>query len=276
MDVYLNDRFIPLQQATLPIGDLSIQRGYGIFDFFRLQENVLLYVEDHLHRFCHSAEVMHLPVPYPVETMRGLIRELADRNNLREAGIKMILTGGESADAWHPGTPAFMLMASPMSLGIPQEPKAVRVITHEYVRDVPEAKNINYTMGVWLQQRMKAEGTDDVVYFRDGKISELPRCNIFVVRADGSVITPDSGILEGITRKRLLEVHDVPVRTGVVTTEDLQAASEVFLTSSTKRIQAIVSIDGKPVGNGQPGPVTRMLLGKLLETERQYIAAAKR
>ena len=152
MQVYLNDRFLPIAEASIPVGDLSVQRGYGIFDFFRLQENVLLYVEDHLQRFCHSARVMHLPVPYPVEKMRGLIRELAERNNLTEAGIKMILTGGESSDAWQPGTPAFLLMAMPMSLGIPSEPKAIRVITHEYVRDVPEAKTINYTMGVWLQQ----------------------------------------------------------------------------------------------------------------------------
>jgi len=271
MQVYLNDRFLPLAQASLPVTDLAIQRGYGIFDFFRLQENVLLYVEDHLQRFCHSAEVMHLPVPYAVETMHGLIRELADRNNLTEAGIKMILTGGDSPDAWQIGAPAFLLMASPMSLGIPQEPKSIRVITHEYMRDVPEAKTINYTMGVWLQQRMKAEGAEDVIYFRDGQVSELPRCNLFIVRADGTVITPDTGILHGVTRKRLLEIRDVPVTAGTVTSTDLHAATEVFLTSSTKRIQSIVSIDGKPVGNGQPGPITRLLLNKLLEAERRYI-----
>lgn len=271
MQVYLNDRFLPLAQSSIPVGDLSVQRGYGIFDFFRLQENVLLYVDDHLQRFCHSAEVMHLPVPYSVEKMRSLIRELAERNNLTEAGIKMILTGGDSPDAWQPGTPAFLLMAMPMSLGIPAEPKAIRVITHEYVRDVPEAKTINYTMGVWLQQRMKAESADDVIYFRDGRVSELPRCNVFIVRKDGVVVTPDTAILEGVTRKRLLEIKDITVNANVVTTEDLHNAAEVFLTSSTKRIQAIVAIDGKPVGDGQPGPVTRLLLNKLLEAERQYI-----
>ena len=271
MEVFLNDRFIPMGQAAIPVTDLSVQRGYGIFDFFRLQENVLLYVEDHVRRFRHSSEAMHLQVTHTDEQMHHLIRELADRNNLKEAGIKMILTGGDSPDGWQIGAPSFLLMATPMALPIPAEPKTVRVITHEYMRDIPEAKTINYTTGVWLQPKMKAEQADDVIYHRDGLLTELPRCNVFVVKGDQSVVTPKNGILEGITRKRLLEIADIPVSAADVTTDDLRNASEVFLTSSTKRIQSIVSIDGRQVGDGKPGPVTRALLERLLSKERDYI-----
>ena len=273
MEVFLNDRFMPLGQASIPVTDLSVQRGYGIFDFFRLQENVLLYVEDHLARFRRSADALHLPVPYTDDEMHRLIRELADRNGLQEAGIKMILTGGASPDGWQIGKPALLLMATPMSLPVPSEPKSVRVSTHDYLRDIPEAKTINYTTGVWLQKKMKSEQADDVIYHHDGFITELPRCNVFIVKKDKSVVTPQPDILEGITRKRLLEIDDMNVSAARVTWQDLQEADEVFLTSSTKRIQAIVSIDGKPVGNGEPGPVTCALLGRLLKKERNYIDA---
>lgn len=275
MEVFLNDRFIPMGQAAIPVTDLAVQRGYGIFDFFRLQENVLLYVEDHVRRFRRSAAAMHLQVTQTDENMQHLIRELADRNNLEEAGIKMILTGGDSPDGWQIGPPSFLLMATPMSLPVPAEPKTVRVITHEYMRDIPEAKTINYTTGVWLQPRMKAEQADDVIYHRDGLLTELPRCNVFVVKSDKSVVTPRNGILEGITRRRLLEITDMQVSAADVSTEDLRNASEVFLTSSTKRIQSIVSIDGRPVGDGRPGEITRALLERLLNRERDYIESRR-
>ena len=272
MDVFLNDRFIPAQEATLPVQDLSIQRGYGVFDFFRLQEGTLLYVEDHLARFENSAALLRLPIPYTKGKMEEIIRELTQRNGLRDAGIRMVLTGGYSADAWQIGQPAFLVMQGDLHIDAnPVAPKAVKIITHDFVRDIPESKTINYTMGVWLQQKMKEQEADDVLYHHHGQVTELPRCNFFIVNQDGLVVTPHQKILHGITRKRLLEIDGV--YEGPVTVSDIRFAREAFLTSSTKRIQSIVEIDGKPVGDGKPGPVAIALLQELLSKERIYIRA---
>ena len=269
MDVFLNNVFVPASAASLPVSDLAIQRGYGIFDFFRVQEGQLLYVEDHIERFLHSASVMHLPVRYGREELLAILGDLNRRNGLKSAGMKLILTGGPSPDGWQIGEPSLVIMQSEMHLEAPAVPKSVRVITHDYLRDIPTAKNISYGMGVWLQQRMRALGADDVLYHHHGRVSELPRCNFFIVNSEGVVVTPHTGILHGITRKRLLEMPGV--HEGPVTLHDVKTAREAFLTSSTKRIQSIVSIDGIPVGDGKPGPVATALLAGLLEREREYL-----
>lgn len=268
----MNHSFIPVAKAQLPVTDLSIQRGYGIFDFFRVQEGVLLYVEDHLDRFLRSAECMHLPIKFGKEELMEILLELNRRNGLTSAGVRMVLTGGDSPDSWQIGEPTLLVMQQPLSLDpTPVKPKSVSAITHDYLRDIPEAKTINYTMGVWLQKRMHELNADDVLYHHHGKVAEFPRCNVFIVNNDGLVVTPHQDVLAGITRKRLLEFEGV--YEGPVTLNDVKTAQEIFLTSSTKRIQSIVNLDGKQVGNGVPGPVATELLQLLLEKERAYIAA---
>jgi branched-chain amino acid aminotransferase len=272
MEVFLNDRFVEAENAMLPVQDLAIQRGYGVFDFFRLQEGVLLYVEDHLARFENSASLLRLPLPYPPETIENIIRELTKRNGLKNAGIRLVLTGGYSPDAWQIGPPAFLIMQGDLHIDTnPTAPKAIRIITHDFVRDIPESKTINYTMGVWLQQKMKELEADDVLYHHHGQVTELPRCNFFIVNQDGLVVTPHRRILHGITRKRLLEIDGV--YEGPVTVSDIRNAREAFLTSSTKRIQSITEIDGMRIGKGKPGPVACTLLEELLLKERNYIRA---
>ena len=270
MEVFLNNGFIPAANAQLPVTDLAIQRGYGIFDFFRVQEGVLLYVEDHIDRFLHSAELMHLPVRWSKQELLDILHELNRRNGLRFAGVRMVLTGGDSPDAWQIGEPTLLVMQQPMSLdAAPTVPKSVKVITHDYLRDIPQAKTINYTMGVWLQQRMRELNADDVLYHHHGKVAEFPRCNVFIVNEEGLVVTPHQDVLAGITRKRLLEIDGV--YPGPVTLNEVKSAREIFLTSSTKRIQSVVMVDGKPVGDGKPGPIATELLQLLLQKERDYI-----
>ncbi len=269
MHCYLNDHFTEEEKAALPVSDLSIQRGYGIFDFFRVANNKLLFVEDHVDRFLRSAEIMRLPPPYSKQALLGILNELVGRNNIPNAGIRMILTGGCSPDAYTPGKPNFIVMQSGLNIPDLRVPKAVSIVTHEFVRDIPEAKTINYMMGIWLQAKLREQQADDVLYHRDGVVTEFPRCNFFLVTKDGRIVTPRENALKGITRKRILMgSHGFPVSEGPVTIQDIQLAGEAFLTSTTKRIQSIVKMDGRFIGNGQPGPVATELLRLLMEGER--------
>lgn len=275
MYVFLNDQFVEAEKAVLHISDLAIQRGYGIFDFFRVRNNVLLYVEDHLDRFLASAKIMHLESPYDKDKLLAILKELLAKNNIPNAGIKMILTGGYSPDAYQPVKPNFIIQQSPLEFQDSLTPKSVSIITHEFTRDLPSAKSINYSMGIWLQKKVVESKADDVLYHQNGLVTEFPRCNFFIVTADNEVLTPADDSLKGVTRKKLLELNGkgFTIREAAVTTDDVHNAKEAFLTSSTKRIQAVVRIDGQPVGNGQPGEITTQLLAKLIDIERAYVAA---
>src|SRR5688572_4620649 len=105
---------IPLNEARLHVSDLAIQRGYGIFDFFRVQGRQVLFLDDYLDRFFQSAALMNLAVPYPVETLKTIIQNLIHQNNLPASGIKMILTGGYSEDGYHPAVPNLLLVEQPL------------------------------------------------------------------------------------------------------------------------------------------------------------------
>jgi D-alanine transaminase/branched-chain amino acid aminotransferase len=157
-------------------------------------------------------------------------------------------------------------------------PKSISIITHEFVRDIPEAKTINYTMGIWLQKKIMEQQADDVLYHINGVVTEFPRCNFFIVTRDNTIITPDKNALQGVTRKRILELgaKQFKIKEGTVTLNDIAQANEAFLSSSTKRIQAIVKIDGQMVGNGMPGKVTSSLLNMLQKAETEYVANALR
>lgn len=270
MLAYLNGEFLPLERATVHVSDLAIQRGYGIFDFFRVRDSVPLYLEDYLDRFYRSAAFMGLSGMPEREKLRSVVHELVQKNGVPNAGMKMILTGGPSPDAYQPVKGNFLL--SQHALVLPsseQVQKGIAIITYPYRRDLPEVKTINYVMGVWLQKKVKEAGAADVLYHRDGLVSEFPRCNFFLVTPGGTVVTPDQHILHGITRMRVLEaaarVSKVEVRS--VTLDEVMAAAETFLTSTTKSVLPIVQIDGKVIGSGKPGPITLSLRQQLLERE---------
>ncbi|MBD0280214.1 MAG: aminotransferase class IV, partial [Flavisolibacter sp.] len=106
---FINDAFIPEEKASLPIQDLSMQRGYGIFDFFRTVNHHPLFLDEHLERFYYSAEQMRLAVPYEKESLKEIIAILLHKNNNSASGIRMLLTGGCAPDGFTITTPNFII-----------------------------------------------------------------------------------------------------------------------------------------------------------------------
>jgi D-alanine transaminase/branched-chain amino acid aminotransferase len=273
MLAYLNGEFLPLERAHLHVSDLSIQRGFGIFDFFRIREFVPLYLDSYLDRFFHSAIAMGLPDPPERAALRSVILELIRRNKVAEAGMKVILTGGYSPDAYQPVKGNLIVSQHALILpSVSQVERGIKVITYPYRRDIPEVKTINYTMGVWLQKKVKEAGAADVLYHQDGIVSEFPRCNFFLVTRQGVVVTPHQFILHGITRKRVLESASAQgeVQERAVTLREVYDSAEVFLT--TKDILPIIQVDDHVIGSGKPGPVTMALRELLKQAEQREIA----
>ena len=279
MSVYLNNKFIEDEEAFLHVSDLSIQRGYGIFDFLRTMNDVPLFMDDHLDRFYASADAMHLPVKKSRKELSSIIYELIKRSSLSEAGIRITLTGGYSTDSYQVAEPNLVITCNPVKISSQKDfEKGMSIITHEYQRELPHVKSINYLMAVWLQPLLKEKRGDDLLYHRNNIITEFPRSNVFIVTADNKLVTPARNILKGITRKNILSIAKeiVQVEERDITVDELLNASEVFLTATTKKIMPVLKINNKPVGNGQPGSITAKLYNKFLELERSTLHLVSR
>ena len=278
MLAYINHQFIEEEKATLQVSDLAIQRGFGIFDFFRTRNFVPLFLEDYLDRFFNSAASLRLQPTHTRDELTAIIYELIKQNNEPVSGIKIILTGGYSLDGYEPAlTPNLIMLQQKL-----QEPAAerfasgIKVITQEHQRELPAIKSINYLMGVWLQQKVKEQQAADILYYKNGIVSEFPRSNVFMITHNGKLVTPAENILHGITRKQLLQLaakkYTVEVR--AVTIDEIKTAAEVFMTSTTKRILPIYQIDEAVIGSGKAGPITTLLNADFVAMEEQLLNKA--
>ncbi|MDB5232330.1 MAG: amino acid aminotransferase [Chitinophagaceae bacterium] len=271
-----NGSFIEEEKANLHVSDLAIQRGYGVFDFFRTVNNVPLFIDDYLERFYNSASGLHLNFTLDQDELKNIIDELIARNNIPSSGIRLMLTGGYSEDSYSHLSPN--LVISQQSLQMPGNKifeEGMRLITHEYVRELPAIKSIHYIMGIWLQQKIRAANANDVLYFFNNKVSELPRSNFFLVTKDNVVITPHQNILPGITRKKVMQLASAQFQMAeqTITLQDIREAKEAFVTSTTKRLQPVVQVDDIIIGNGAAGEVTKRLYELFIEMEHAFIKA---
>jgi D-alanine transaminase/branched-chain amino acid aminotransferase len=264
--VFINDTFVPRERAALHIDDLLVQRGYGIFDFFKTDQGRPVFLDDHLDRFEHSASRMRLPIGKSRDQLKGVLAELLRRNGIPNSGVRLTLTGGRSDDGYSIGQPMLIITQQPLRTN-PALASGIRLMTAEHQRQLCDVKSLDYLMPIWLQPLMRERGADDIVYHRGGIVSECPRSNVFIVTRNGKLATPGEGILKGVIRKQVLELAptQLPVEQRTVMLEELRHAAEVFITSTTKGIVPIVAIDGAPVGAGRVGEVTRSLGAALAE-----------
>lgn len=259
--VWVNDSLIPSDEANLNIADLAVQRGYGIFDFFKTIDGKPVFLEDHLDRLFRSAVLMRLELKQSRDEIRNKIIRLIESNGLNDSGIKVILTGGFSTDGFNIAEPNLIISQQGFQIPRTMLEKGISILTHEYQRQFSNAKTLDYLQAIWLQPILKEKKADDVLYYSDGLIRECPRANIFIVTKDQKVLTPESGMLKGVTRKHVLEISGTRYVTEArdVSLDELRNAAEVFITSTTKNILPVVQVDGYVVGNGNPGKVSRAL-----------------
>ena len=256
----VNGEFLPAETASLGIKDLSIQRGYGIFDFFKSIDGKFIFIDDHLERFYHSAAQMHLHVKQRPEELKVLLQALMEKNELPNAGTRITLTGGYSADGYNLAEPNMIItqqaFKNPAFNNI-----GLKLITHPHQRQLAEVKTLDYLMAIMLLPKVKEQGADDVLYHDGGMLRECPRANFFMVNHHNEVITSATGILQGVIRKQVLKlkINGLKIIERDFSLQELKTCKEAFVTSSTKNIMPVSSIDGVTIGHGQAGQVTTEL-----------------
>jgi D-alanine transaminase/branched-chain amino acid aminotransferase len=264
---FINNDFVNEDKAALHLKDLSIQRGYGVFDFFRMVENEPLFLDDHLDRFHFSAEGLHLPIALSRQEIKRIVEEIITKNNLPGTGIRLTLTGGYSADGFTLARPNFMVSQHLFTPPAKEQiEKGIKILSYPHQRQLSSFKTIDYLMAVWLQPLLKEKGYDDILYHQQGTITECPRSNFFLVTKGDVLVTPATNVLAGITRKKILDLTNkgLIVEERPIHLNEIKEAKAAFITSTTKQILPVAQIDDVVL------PQRKMLLELLQLFQRRY------
>jgi branched-chain amino acid aminotransferase len=258
--ISINHQLYTEEEAKISVADLAIQRGFGIFDFLKTINHQTIFLEDHFDRFYNSAKEMNLSIGVNRDELKDSIDKLLKKNNMPNSGLKFILTGGFSDDGYTVTKPNLILTQSPFEIDPTSFEKGIKLVTYPHQRQLPTIKTIDYLQAIRLQSYIKEQMADDVLYHYQGAIRECPRANFFMVKGN-HIITPKTDILSGITRSKILSftLDGYTILAQDFTLEDLASADEAFISSSTKNALPVLAIDGKNIGDGKPGNITRKI-----------------
>lgn len=261
---YLNGKYVPFDQACLPLNDLGIVRGYGVFDFLRTYKGVPFKLTEHIQRLQNSAKLIGLSLPWSTAQIEEITHNTLTHNHLPEANIRIVVTGGASADFITPlGQPSLMVIVTPVS-EYPKEyyEQGIKVITVPIERFIPKAKSLNYISAIGALQQAKQTNAVEALYVNSqGDVLEGTTTNFFVFQGS-QLITPKEGILNGVTRDVILELAKdrFEIVEQSIAYSQLNHCDEAFITSSTKEIMPVVQIDELHISQGKSGEHTQTLM----------------
>lgn len=266
--VHLNGGFLPIDKARVPVLDRGFIFGDGVYEVIPVYSRHPFRLREHLRRLQQSLDGIRLKNPHTLAEWEALVRTLIDRNDLQDQSVYLQVTRGPAPrDQAFPKsvTPTVFMMC--MELLPPPaeliERGASAVSARDFRWDRCDLKVISLLPNVLLRQMSADVGGAETIMFRDGILTEGSASNIFAVE-NGVVLTPpkDSHVLPGITYDVVLELaaaEGIPVEFGHFEEARIRRADELWCTSSTKEILAIVELDGQPVANGKPGPIYRRM-----------------
>ena len=263
---YIDGKFVSADEAVIPVNDLAILRGYGIFDFLRTYKGRPLFLEEHIERLERSAKKIGLDLLWSKTQLIDIVNQTLNKNSYRESNIRVVVTGGTSPDYITPqGKPRLLVLVTEL----PEQPQwwytnGVKVITIYSKRNIPGAKSIDYIPATIALQKARSKNAIEAVYVdRDGYVLEGTTSNLFIFRGD-TLITPGKAVLSGITRKVVLMITAETFNTEIrdIAVDELLTADEVFITGTNKEIVPVVKVDDTTIADGKPGHRTRSVREK--------------
>ncbi len=266
--VYLNGKFMPLDEARVPVLDRGFIFGDGVYEVIPVYSRCVFRLQEHLQRLQHSLDGIRLANPHSDEEWGRLIRELVAHNDEDDQSVYIHITRGVARrdHAFPQGVaPTVFMMSSPLIVA-PSElvdtgVSAVSAVDNRW--DRCDIKAIALLPNVLLRQLAVDHDAVETVLFRDGLLTEGAASNIFAVE-NGVILAPpkDNHMLPGITYDLVLELaaaNNMPLEIGKYEELRIRGADELWLTSSTKEVLPITLLDNQPIGNGKPGPVFRKM-----------------
>ena len=266
--VYLNGEFLPMGEARIPVLDRGFIYGDGVYEVIPVYHRAPFRMPHHLKRLQYSLDGIRLANPMDDASWDALVRDLVARQPFDDQAVYLQVTRGVAKrdHAFPKGVPpTVFMMSNPLPLPSREQiDRGVAVVTAEDNRwHRCDLKTTSLIGNVLMRQRAADLGAVETVMFRDGWLTEASASNVLVVRA-GTIVAPpkDQQILPGITYDAALEFAreaGMPMDIRPVRREEALAADEMWLSSSTKEVLAITTLDGKPFASGVPGPVFRRM-----------------
>ncbi len=269
---FIDGDYVPIAEARIPITDWGFLHSDVTYDVVAVWGGGFFRLADHLDRFFRGIGKLHMQSPHDREAMTEILSECVRRLGLEEAYVKMTLTRGtpppgsrdprDCENQFHAFAIPYVWIATreKQDLGLNLTVSGVPRISPDSVD--PTVKNFHWgDMVRGLFEAYDQGGDTAVLSDGKGNITEGPGFNIFA-NIDGRLITPASGVLLGITRKTVIELAEslnVKVDVGTLSEAELRQADEVFISSTAGGVMPITSLDGNPVGDGGPGPLTLRL-----------------
>lgn len=276
MDTYYIDReFVKEDDARLAVKDITVLRGFGVFDFLITYNKRPFYLKEHVARLENSAGEIGLQLQHNNSQICDIVHETIKRNpHHTESNIRIVYTGGISPDGVTPqGNGVLIVMVTP-KYELPQwwYSDGAAIATVDIERFIPASKSTSYLNAVFAQQIAKKQGAIEAIYVdRENRVLEGTTTNIFGLKGS-TLVTPPDGILPGITRSVILDLvdgkHDVALRH--IDKEELKDFDEIFISASNKEIVPVIKVNDMVVADGQPGQQTRGIMKLFREYTDAY------
>jgi len=275
---YVNGEFLPLEKAVVSVEDRGFQFADAVYEVVRTYGGQPFAIEEHIARLFRSLDAVHIDPQLNPAQLRTIIEEGIHRAGFDESLVYLQISRGPA----------------PRHRGFPAEPKPTVVMTIRQLQTHPEwretgikiitapdirwgrcdVKSVGLLANSLAYQAAKEAGAHDAVFVtHDGVVTEATAANVFIVR-HGVLVTPPkaNALLPGVTRDKILHAATeagIRTRETPITRADLHSADEVFLTSTTAEVVPVVSVDGKPVGTGKPGPIAARVYESF---QRKYVS----
>ncbi|KGL38634.1 D-amino-acid transaminase [Listeria newyorkensis] len=269
MKVLVKNQLIERDEAKVDVEDRGYQFGDGVYEVIRMYNGQFFTYDEHIERLYASAAKIDLVIPYSKPELRALVDSLMEANNIGTGNVYLQITRGEQSPRNHviPSTPPEAVLTASAS-EVPRDTTLFengrKAILEEDVRWLRcDIKSLNLLGNSIAKNKAHQAGAFEAILHRGENVTEGSAANAYMIK-DGKLITHASNnlILEGITRQvilRVAEENGIPVVESGFTLTDLAAADEVFISSTTIEVTPIIEIDGKVVGDGKRGPITKKL-----------------
>jgi D-alanine transaminase len=283
--VFLNGRLLPIEEAKVPVLDRGFIFGDGVYELVPVYSRVAFRLDEHLARLERSLGEARIRNPYSRAQWRDIVYKLVDAQPFEDQGVYFQVTRGVAKrDHAFPkdAEPTVFAMSNPLVTPakelVQKGAAAVSAQDNRWLRC--DIKSISLIGNCLLRQLSAEAGAVETILFRDGKLTEASASNVFVVKR-GVILSPpkSSLILPGITYDVVVELaraNGLPLELRDVAEPEVRGADEVWVSSSSKEVLPIVSLDGAQVGDGRPGPLFARMYQLYQEFKQQVMRAGKR